>query len=44
VFQDDNAHIHRTRVVKEYMEESDLHGMEWLAQSPDLDIYRECVA
>jgi len=28
-FKDDNAPIHRACVVKEYMEETDLHGMEW---------------
>ena len=29
VFQDDNAPIHRApRVVKEYIEETDLYGME----------------
>ena len=38
MFQDDNAPIHRARIVKEYMEETDLHDMEWTAQSPDLNI------
>jgi hypothetical protein len=38
VFQDDNVPIHRARVVKEYLEEADLHGMEWPVQSPDLKI------
>ena len=30
--------IHRACVVKEYMEETYLHGMEWPTQSPDLNI------
>ena len=38
MFQDDNAPIHRAHVEKEYMVEADLHGMEWPAQSPDLNI------
>jgi hypothetical protein len=38
VLQDDNAPVHRACVVKEYMEEADLHGMEWPSQSPDLNI------
>ena len=38
VFQDDNAPIHRARVEKEHMVETVLHGMEWPAQSPDLNI------
>ena len=38
VLQDDNAPVHRACVVKEYMEETDLHGMEWPSQSPDLNI------
>ena len=32
VFQDDNAPVHRARVVNEYMEETDLHGIEQPAQ------------
>ena len=38
VLQDDNGHIHRTRVVKEYMEEAYLHGKKWPAHSLDLNI------
>ena len=30
--------IHRTCVMKEYMEETDIHGMEWPSQSPDLNV------
>jgi hypothetical protein len=32
VFQDDNAPVHRARVVNEYMAETDLHGIEQPAQ------------
>ena len=32
VFQDDNAPVHRARLVNEYMEETDLHGIEQPAQ------------
>ena len=38
MFQGDNAPVHGARLVKEYMEESDLYGMEWPSQSPDLNI------
>ena len=38
VFLDDNAPVHGACVVKEYMDETDLHGMEWPAQSPDLNV------
>jgi transposase len=38
VFQDDNAPVHRARVVKAYMEENDINCTEWPAQSPDLNI------
>jgi len=38
VFQDDNAPVHKARVVKEYITETDLHGMELPAQSPYLHI------
>ena len=44
VFQDDNAPVHGAYVVKEYMDETDLHGIEWPAQNPDLLYYRACVA
>ncbi|CAC5418299.1 unnamed protein product [Mytilus coruscus] len=38
IYQDDNAPVHRANSVKEYMEKHQLHGMEWPAQSPDLNI------
>jgi hypothetical protein len=38
VLQDDNGHIHRTCVVKKYMEDTYLHGKKWAAHSLDLNI------
>ena len=38
IYQDDNAPVHRARIVKEYFEQNQMHGMEWPAQSPDLNI------
>ena len=40
IFQDDNAPIHATHVVKNWYEEHecDLEHMEWSPQSLDLDI------
>ncbi|CAC5377441.1 unnamed protein product [Mytilus coruscus] len=38
IYQDDNAPVHRAKVVKEYMEQNQLYGMEWPVQSPDLSI------
>ena len=38
MFQDDNISVYSARVVKEYMDETYLHGMEWPAQSTDLYI------
>ena len=38
MFQDDNTSVYSARVLKEYMDETDLHGMEWPAQSLDLNI------
>jgi hypothetical protein len=36
----DNAPLHKERVVKEYMEETDLRGMIYPAQNPDFFIPR----
>ncbi|CAC5409088.1 unnamed protein product [Mytilus coruscus] len=38
IYQDDNAPVHRANSVKIYMQQNQLHGMEWPAQSPDLNI------
>lgn len=37
-FQDDNAPVHRARIIEEFKRENDIHGMTWPAQSPDLNI------
>jgi transposase len=37
-FQDDNALVHRTRILEEFKRDSGIHGMTWPAQSPDLNI------
>jgi transposase len=38
IFQDDNAPVHRARVVAEYKARNNIHSMLWPAQSPDLNI------
>lgn len=38
LFQDDNAPIHRAQDVKDYKEENQINGLEWPAQSPDLNV------
>lgn len=38
IFQDDNAPIHRARIVQEFKVQNNMHSMVWPAQSPDLDI------
>ena len=38
IFQDDNAPIHRARVVNQYKTENRIHSMILPAQSPDLNI------
>lgn len=38
LFQDDNAPVHRARVVKEYTARNRLKCMSWPAQSPDINI------
>lgn len=35
---DDNAHVHRARVVKIYMANNNAYTTEWSAQSSDLNI------
>jgi hypothetical protein len=36
-FQDDNAPVHRARIIEEFKRDNDIHGMTWPAQSPDLN-------
>lgn len=38
IFQDDNAPIHRARIVQEFKVQNNMHSMVWPAQSPDLNI------
>lgn len=38
LFQDDNAPVHRARIVKEYTARNGLKCMSWPAQSPDINI------
>ena len=37
-FQDDNAPVHRSRVLQEYSPTKNLKSFSWAAQSPDLNI------
>lgn len=37
IFQDDNAPVHRAKVVKEWIEENEITNILWPAQSPDLN-------
>jgi transposase len=37
-FQDDNAPVHRVRIIEEFKRDNGIHGMTWTAQSPDLNI------
>jgi hypothetical protein len=37
-FQDDNAPVHRARIIEEFKRDNDIHGKTWTAQSPDLNI------
>lgn len=38
VFQDDNAPVHRSRLLSAYMEENNINTTSWPAQSPDINI------
>lgn len=42
VFQDDNAPVHRARIVERYKHDNNIHGMVWPAQSPDINIIENC--
>lgn len=37
-FQDDNAPVHRARLITDYKRDNSVNGMTWPAQSPDLNI------
>lgn len=38
VFQDDNAPVHRSRLLSAYIEENGINATSWPAQSPDINI------
>ena len=38
VFMDDNAPVHRARIVKDFKETNNIFCTDWPAQSPDLNI------
>ena len=37
IFMDDNARLHKVRLVEDYLESEDIHRMDWPAKSPDLN-------
>jgi hypothetical protein len=42
VLQDDNAPVHRVRIVERYKHDNNIHGMVWPAQSPDINVIEKC--
>ena len=38
IFMDDNAPVHRARLVSAYMQDNDINTTEWPAQSPDINV------
>jgi hypothetical protein len=42
IFQDDNAPVHRARIVQDFGRNNQLKSMNWPAQSPDLNIIENC--
>lgn len=42
IYQDDNAPVHRARIVKEYKRTNNIPGIVWPAQSPDANIIENC--
>lgn len=37
-FQDDNAPVHRARIIEEYKRDNNINCLTWPAQSPDLNV------
>jgi hypothetical protein len=37
IFQDDNCHVHRARVVREFLDEQGVRTLPWPSKSPDLN-------
>ena len=37
-FQDDNAPIHRASIVNQWKEQNNIKSLQWVSQSPDLNI------
>ena len=42
VFQDDNAPVHRARIVERNKHDNNIHGMVWPAQSLDINVIENC--
>ena len=42
IFQDNNAPVHRARIVQDFRRNNQLKSMNWPAQSPDLNIIENC--
>lgn len=42
IYQDDNAPVHRARIVREFIDREGIPTMEWPAQSPDINIIENC--
>jgi hypothetical protein len=42
VFQDDNAPVHRARIVERYKHDNNIYGMAWPAQSLDFNVIENC--
>lgn len=40
-YQEDNSRIHKSNIVKQFMEENDIHVIKWPVRSPDLNIVED---